>query len=126
VSVRSNCGSPYRSSSEACAGIGRAGARLASFGSVDSRSRQDAPGVQVRFTWPSSLSGNIGRRVRVLRRDLDQLIADAETASRVDQPGLVEDGEEEGGATPSSSGAANSPPLVLCSIIFFMTSSLQI
>jgi hypothetical protein len=43
-----------------------------------------------------------GRRVRVLRRDLDQLIADAETASRVDQPGLVEDGEEEGGAMPSS------------------------
>jgi excisionase family DNA binding protein len=29
---------------------------------------------------------HVGRRVRVLRRDLDQLIADAEAASRVDDP----------------------------------------
>jgi hypothetical protein len=27
----------------------------------------------------------VGRRVRVLRRDLDQLLADAETPSRVEQ-----------------------------------------
>ena len=37
----------------------------------------------------------IGRRVRVLRRDLDQLIADAEAASRTDQP-AVENDEGEG------------------------------
>ena len=71
--------------------------RLASFGSADSRSRHDAPGVQVGFTWPSSLSGNIGRRVRVLRRDLDQLLAEAETsATSARQPGASAgpDGEE--------------------------------
>jgi hypothetical protein len=28
----------------------------------------------------------VGRRVRVLRRDLDQLIADAQALSRVDDP----------------------------------------
>jgi hypothetical protein len=39
----------------------------------------------------------IGRRVRVLRRDLDQLIADAEAASRVHEPITLEEGDEKEG-----------------------------
>jgi excisionase family DNA binding protein len=39
----------------------------------------------------------IGRRVRVLRRDLDQLIADAEAAPRVHEPITLEEGDEKEG-----------------------------
>jgi hypothetical protein len=48
-----------------------------------------------------------------VRRDLDQLIADAEAASRVHEPIALEEGDEKerGGATPGSSGAARRPPL---------------
>jgi hypothetical protein len=35
--------------------------------------------------------------VRVLRRDLDQLIADAEAASRVQEPIALEEGDEKEG-----------------------------
>ena len=52
----------------------------------------------------------VGRRVRVLRRDLDQLIADPEAASRVRSLSKRAT-RRRGGATPGSSGAANSPPL---------------
>jgi hypothetical protein len=38
----------------------------------------------------------VGRRVRVLRRDLDQLIADAEAASRVHEPIALGEGGGEG------------------------------
>jgi excisionase family DNA binding protein len=36
----------------------------------------------------------VGRRVRVLRRDLDQLIADAEASSRVHEPIALDEGDE--------------------------------
>ena len=36
------------------------------------------------------------RCVRVLRRDLDQLIADAEAASRVHEPTALDEGDEKG------------------------------
>jgi excisionase family DNA binding protein len=39
----------------------------------------------------------VGRRVRVLRRDLDELIADAEAPSRVHEPAALEEGEQAGG-----------------------------
>jgi hypothetical protein len=39
-----------------------------------------------------------GRRVRVLRRDLEQLIADAEAPSRVREPTALDEGEQGEGA----------------------------
>jgi hypothetical protein len=36
----------------------------------------------------------VGRRVRVLRRDLDQLIADGEAPSGVHEPTALEEGEQ--------------------------------
>jgi hypothetical protein len=42
------------------------------------------------------LFATLGRRVRVLRRDLDQLIADAQPASRVHEPIAAGGGEGEG------------------------------
>jgi hypothetical protein len=37
---------------------------------------------------------HVGRRVRVLRRELDQLISDGEEASRADQPTALNEGSE--------------------------------
>jgi hypothetical protein len=48
---------------------------------------------KVAFTFATIVSGNrIGRRV--LRRDLDELIAAGETISRADQPAPLEDDDD--------------------------------
>jgi excisionase family DNA binding protein len=54
----------------------------------------------------------VGRRVRVLRRDLDQLLAEAEaSATSASQPAPTLARTARGGATPRRSGAARRPPL---------------
>jgi hypothetical protein len=70
------------------------------------------------------LFATLGRRVRVLRRDLDQLIADPQAASRVHEPIALGEGggEGEGCRDARQFWGGEKPSAARCSITVFITS----